>query len=58
MKSLATLGILLMISSVALASANSRPMTSLSKGGTNAVSFLMLGGLALVIISAVMYLRK
>lgn len=58
MKALLVIGILLMIGSVALASAKSRPMTGLSKTGDNVVSLSMTIGLVLVIISAVLYLRK
>ena len=58
MKSLFVIGILLMIISVALASVESKPMTGLSKRGANAVSLLMTSGFILVIVSAIIYLRK
>lgn len=58
MNALLIIGILLMVGSVAFASSKSTQLTSPSKTNSQIVSVLMVSGLVLVIISAILYLRK
>lgn len=58
MKALLIIGILLMILGVGLASANSRPMTSLNERGEKIASLSIVIGFVLIIISGIIYLKK
>lgn len=58
MKALLIVGILLIVVGVTLGTDNSRPMTNVSETGVKVVSYSVLIGFILIIISGIMYLRK
>ena len=58
MKALLIIGVLLMIVGVGLASANSRPMTSLNDRGERIASLSIVIGFLLIITSGIIYLKE
>lgn len=58
MKPLLIIGLVLIIVSILLAIANSKPMTSLSPTGSKVFSYSLLTGFILIAISGVLYLKS